>query len=146
MAIKENKYNPMKIEKKHVGIFYFLMLTVIVLTNSCSNKEHNEKVHQNKTKPQILNFRELERIDYQLPYILELKNKNKHLIMYGCKHSFNPSDTMLIDIQDKFEKLKPDFAFNEGGNWPIYDSRNETVMKSGEQGFLRFLCKKIVFL
>lgn len=132
----------MKTNKRHTIFFHYLVLIVIVVTTSCSNDGHKEKKHQNTTKPQILTFSELEKIDYQLPYILELTNGNKHLVMYGCKHSFSPLDTMLIDIQNKFEKLNPDFAFNEGGNWPIYNSRNETVMKSGEQGFLRFLCKK----
>ena len=142
VAIKKQKPEFMETNKKHTILFHFLVLIIIVFTISCSNNEHKEKEHQNKTKPQILTFSELEKINYKLPYILELKNRNKHLVMYGCKHSFNPLDTMLIDIQDKFENLNPDFALNEGGNWPIYDSRNETVKKSGEQGFLRFLCKK----
>ena len=132
----------MKTNKRHTKVFHYLVLIVIVFTSSCSNDGYKEMKHQNKTKPQILTFRELEKIDYQLPYILELNNGSKHLVMYGCKHSFSPLDTMFIDIQNKFEKLNPDFALNEGGNWPIYDSRDETIMRSGEQGFLRFLCKK----
>lgn len=126
----------MKTNKRNIR--FFLVLIVIVLTTACNNVNTENK---NKTPPKILGFSKLEKIDYKLPYILELENGNKHLVMYGCKHSFNPLDKMLIDIQDKFEKLKPDIALNEGGDWPIYDSRDETVMKSGEQGFLRFLCK-----
>lgn len=131
----------MKTKKQYI-LFHYLILIVIVFIISCSHYGHKEKKQQNITKPKILDFNELEKIDYQLPYILELKNKNKHLLMYGCKHSFDPLDSMLIDIQNKFEKLKPDIALNEGGNWPIYDSKKETIIKSGEQGFLRFLCKK----
>jgi len=129
----------MKTNKRDIR--FFLVLIVIVLTIACNNV-NTENKNQNKIPPKILSFSELEKIDYVLPYILELKNGNKHLAMYGCKHTFNPQDTMLIDIQDKFEKLKPDIALNEGGDWPIYNSRDETVMKSGEQGFLRFLCEK----
>ncbi|MCK5169461.1 MAG: hypothetical protein KAQ75_06260 [Bacteroidales bacterium] len=73
---------------------------------------------------------------------MDLQKENKHLIVYGCKHTFNPEDSMLVDIENRFLSLRPDFAFNEGGNWPIYDVRDETIRKSGEQGFLRFICNK----
>lgn len=135
----------MIIKRKHITGFYFLILITFLVLNSCNNRNDSNKSNKEQKsiiRPEILSFSELEKIDYELPYILELKNNSKHLIMYGCRHSFNPTDTMLLDIQSKFEKMKPDFAFNEGGNWPIFESRNETVMKSGEQGFLRFLCKK----
>ena len=76
------------------------------------------------------------------PYILELKDKEKQLVVYGCNHSFNPKDTMFIDIEKQFLKLNPKAVLNEGGNWPIFNTKEETILKSGEQGFVRYLCNK----
>ena len=123
---------------------YYFLITILAVTFiiSCKGSGNNKKQTEKEEIPHILSFTELEKKDYKLPYILDLQKANKHLIVYGCEHTFNPEDSMLVDIENRFLNLQPDFAFNEGGDWPIYDVRDETVRKSGEQGFLRFICNK----
>ncbi len=123
---------------------YYFLMTILTITFiiSCNYSGNNKKEIEKEEIPHILNFTELEKKDYRLPYILDLQKGDKRLIVYGCMHTFNPEDSMLVDIENRFLSLQPDFAFNEGGDWPIFDDRFETVRKSGEQGFLKFICYK----
>ncbi len=124
----------MRLQKKI--LFSCIFISFLSAITSCNN------IKENKEKPHILSFSELEKKEYTFPYILDYEKQDKHLLVYGCHHSFAPDDTMLIDIENKFERLNPDLALNEGGNWQIYETREETILKSGEQGFLRYLCNK----
>ncbi len=124
----------MRLQKKI--LFSCIFISFLSAITSCNN------INENKEKPHILSFSELEKKEYTFPYILDYEKQDKHLLVYGCHHSFAPDDTMLIDIENKFERLNPDLALNEGGNWQIYETREETILKSGEQGFLRYLCNK----
>ncbi|MBC8490036.1 MAG: hypothetical protein H8D45_28805, partial [Bacteroidetes bacterium] len=120
------------------NIKYFFFLIGGILVSQCINpvdKEINEKPH-------ILTFEETEELDFNIPYILDLQKGNKHLVVYGCLHSFNPDDSMFLDIENRFTGLSPDFSLNEGGEWQIFNTKDETIRKSGEQGFLRFLSIK----
>ncbi len=90
------------------------LIIPICLLLACSTNKKNE------LRPDILRYEEYIKKEIHLPYILDIKNGNKHLIYYGVKHSFDPTDSMFIDIEKKFTELKPDIGFNEGGNdWPI---------------------------
>jgi hypothetical protein len=78
-----------------------------------------------------------------LPYILDISNKQKHLIYYGVNHSNNPNDSMFIDIENRFINLKPEIAFNEGGNgYPLFSTRDSAIQLNGDAGFLLYLCSK----
>lgn len=117
-------------------LYSCIFISILSGITSCNN------IKENKAKPHILSFSELEKKEYTFPYILDYEKQDKHLLVYGCRHSFNPDDTMLIALENKFQILNPDLALNEGGNWEIYETRDETILKSGEQGFLRYLCNK----
>lgn len=120
------------------NIRHFLFLISGILVSQCINPE-NKEINE---KPQILTFEETEELDFEIPYILDLQKGNKHLVVYGCLHSFNPDDSMFFDIENRFISLSPDFTLNEGGEWQIFNNKDETIRKSGEQGFLRLLCMK----
>ena len=78
----------------------------------------------------------------KIPFTLELQKGRKHLVVYGCRHSFDPKDPMFNDIERRFMDLMPELTLNEGGDWPVFPGKNETIRKSGEQGFIRFLSLK----
>lgn len=112
-----------------------LILTLLLLIFSCDSKK------KDTTIPSILDFKEIEKIDQIEPYILDLHCDNKHLIVYGTRHTFDSADSILYDINKKFNILKPTLALNEGGDWEIFKTMDSTIQESGEAGFLRFLSK-----
>jgi hypothetical protein len=115
--------------------FSVILISIIVL--SCNQKTSIS------TKPDILSYEEYSQKDIVLPYILNIKKGNKHLIYYGTKHSYNPGDKMFSEIEDLFTNLLPDIAFNEGGNnWPVINDRDSTIKLTGDPGFIRYLSRK----
>ena len=56
----------------------------------------------------------------------------------------NGDRIISIDNQEieKFYQIIPDIVLNEGGDWQIFDTKNETILKSGEQGFIRLICNE----
>lgn len=113
------------------------ILLLIINFYACS---HNNVKNE---RPNMLTYDEYLKKDIPLPYKFELIKGNKHLVYYGVKHSNNPNDSMFIDIENTLEKLKPDIAFNEGGNnWPIINNRDSTILLTGDPGFFRFICRK----
>lgn len=78
-----------------------------------------------------------------LPYVLDIYKGKKHLVYYGTQHSNNPDDSMYLDMEKRFITLKPQFAFNEGGNgWPVFSTKDSAVKLTGDPGFLIYLCHK----
>ncbi len=121
--------------KMYINI-YLIILQIGILLVSCSapiKNDNNSEISNSEIESQQVK---------QFPYVLELENKENHLIVYGCPHSFDPSDSMFMDIEKRILKLNPDMVLNEGGNWPVFDTKKETILKSGEQGFTIYICNK----
>jgi hypothetical protein len=121
MLVAITKERAMKKLIKVKNYYFLIKILTITFIISCNDSGNNKKEIEKEEIPHILNFTELEKKDYKLPYILDLQKGDKRLIVYGCKHTFNPEDSMLVDIENRFLNLQPDFAFNEGGDWPIFD-------------------------
>jgi hypothetical protein len=71
----------------------------------------------------------------------------KQIVFVGCSHS--SSDTthpQYLIMEDLFNKTKPQLAFNEGGDWGLkgkFKNKREAIQdRSGEVGFLQYLCDK----
>jgi hypothetical protein len=115
----------------------FQIIIPLFLLLACSTNEKKE------LRPDMLKYEEYVKKEIHLPYILNIKKGNKHLIYYGAKHSFDPTDSMFLDIEKRFNELKPDIAFNEGGNdWPLINDCDSTIKLTGDPGYLRYLCRK----
>ena len=122
----------MKIHK-NIYLIFFQIGILLVSCSGLKKSDNNSVISNSEIDNQQVK---------QFPYILELKNKENHLIVYGCNHSFDTSNSMFIDIEKRLLKLNPDIVLNEGGDWPIFDTKNETILKSGEQGFTRYICNE----
>jgi hypothetical protein len=119
-------------------ILTYIILLAVIIVNCCISCGTTNK---NTKAPELRNYTDKIVSETRLPYVLDISFKAKRLIYYGATHSQNPADTMFDDIERKFHELKPEIAFNEGGNWPVYNNRDSTIRYSGESGFLRRLCK-----
>ncbi|MCZ4222554.1 hypothetical protein [Pedobacter rhodius] len=79
------------------------------------------------------------------PYVVDAMHGKKHVILIGCDHNRNPDHLQVKIIESHFEGLKPQIAFNEGGQVADsvhFDSLRESVAKTGETGCLKFLSDK----
>ena len=78
-----------------------------------------------------------------LEYSLELSTPGDgRLTYFGSSHSDDPADPMFAKIDAAWERAKPTIAFYEGPDRPIFDDRDETIRRTGESGYVRFLAKK----
>ena len=119
-----------------IHIYKLLVITIFLLSRSQQEKnQHNNTLTTQKSEGES-------QTAYQFPYILDLTYNEKHLLVYGCYHSFNPDDSIFIDIETRLLDLNPQIVLNEGGDWQVFETKEETIYKSGEQGFVRFLCCK----
>ena len=76
-------------------------------------------------------------------FSLELAAKSGgKIVYYGAEHSTDLNHKQFREVEEAWTKLKPEIAFYEGPNRPIFDSREETIQKTGESGFVRFLAKR----
>ncbi|MEO6720063.1 MAG: hypothetical protein ABIN67_06840 [Ferruginibacter sp.] len=74
------------------------------------------------------------------PYVIDLTNKNKHLIVIGTQHSRDTANKLFTEIEKIFYQFKPELIINEGGNLTKhFSSRNQAILKEGELGLEKFL-------
>ena len=79
---------------------------------------------------------------YTVPYT-ELKNGKKALIFFGASHVRDVDHPQFNQLAKAFRTLRPDIAFNEGGQIPEdrrYASRDSAILANGETGLLKLLC------
>jgi hypothetical protein len=77
------------------------------------------------------------------PYVVNLKNNEKRLIVVGCPHSSDPDAIEFKLIETYFNNLQPQVVFNEGGEIPDtlhYEHRDQAIQNKAEIGLLKFLC------
>ena len=77
------------------------------------------------------------------PYVIDLKNKNKHLVFIGCDHNRDTAHKQFAILEQYFATLHPQIAFNEGGQITDsvhYRSKKEAILSKGETGCLKYLC------
>lgn len=123
--------------------YVIIFLAVILLLSSCQTKEAERE----------LRIEKYETLDYvavgkvfptiQAPYIIDVKNNNKRIVFVGCEHIRDTTHQQFATIEKYFNELKPQIAFNEGGQvHDSFSSFNEAVSKRGETGCLKYLCDK----
>ena len=116
---------------------------------SCAQNKKEQGVSEYKMKDYLEvaeYFEEAEKV-YQatsvanFPYIIEIKKGNKQLTFVGTAHTrdiTHQADTM----EQAFYRLKPQIAFNEGGQvdaGKTYADRDEAIIEDGETGHLKYL-------
>jgi hypothetical protein len=79
------------------------------------------------------------------PYVIDLVNGNKRLVFIGCDHNRDSTHSQYKVIEQYFNDLQPELAFNEGGQ--ISDSVhfisiNDAASRKGATGCLKYLSDK----
>ncbi len=67
---------------------------------------------------------------------------NPVLLFLGTYHSFEPGDPQHAEIERLFTKFAPTLVINEGGDWPVAESRDAAITRYGEMGWTRMLAAR----
>ena len=87
-----------------------------------------------------MSWNDYSRHSYTWPYLINIyRPDGGSLLYFGAKHSYDPKDEQLAEIEYLWTQFKPETAFNEGGNPPVEKTREEAITKYGEPGLIRFL-------
>jgi hypothetical protein len=62
--------------------------------------------------------------------------------MFGARHTSDPSDPQLRELERLWREFRPQVAFSEGGIRPSARSMGEAVARFGEPGLLRLLADR----
>lgn len=90
----------------------------------------------------IMTFDEYAKVSHGYPYIVELQIGKGALIYFGVRHTYDPKDAQIAQIEKLWKEFRPTAAYNEGGNPTASSTIKETVSKSGESGLVRFLAAR----
>jgi hypothetical protein len=111
--------------------FLFLMAMIFLFTG-CQVSRY----------PEMVSWPEYTRQSRPNPYVLELESEAGSLFYYGVFHSQNAGDKQFRIIEAKWKQFRPDVVFCEGGIWPLEPSKELSISKHGEPGFLRYLSSR----
>lgn len=87
----------------------------------------------------VMSWEEYARLSTSWPYVLQIDSR---LYYFGARHTYDPADPQLAQIERAWSEFRPDIAFTEGGSPPLEATREEAVRKHGETGFVRFLAAR----
>ena len=116
------------------------LFVYISITGCQSGKTNDESTGQFHTVDYVDVGKRMEHV--QTPYVIDVSNGAKHLVFIGCNHVRDSTDRQFAVIQQYFAQLKPQVAFNEGGQLSgslHYPSVNKAVSDAGETGCLKYL-------
>lgn len=118
-----------------------LSVLVILLMAGCqSRSKQSESISHFRTVDYVEIGRQMERVP--TPYVIDVSHQSKRLIFVGCDHVRDSTHKQFATIQRLFSQLKPQVAFNEGGqiNENIhYSSLSKAASEAGETGCLKYL-------
>jgi hypothetical protein len=90
----------------------------------------------------LLSWEEYRAARVSLPYVLRIPAPRGELLMFGAKHTMDPRDPQISEIERLWGEFEPDISFSEGGVRPPAHSRDEAVGRYGEPGLVRFLADR----
>ena len=82
-------------------------------------------------------------INHITPYIYQLENQNKKLLILGSEHTNDPKNSQFNDFKKLFLEFKPEVVYVEGG-WDKSDQipKESLAIQKGEMAFIVFLAQK----
>jgi len=90
----------------------------------------------------ILTFAQYAAIRHPTPYVVDLARDGSRLILFGGRHSSDPSDAMFDQIAAAFANLAPVFALHEGTPPAVEPEREIAIRRHGEAGLVRHLAAR----
>ncbi|MBD2752383.1 hypothetical protein [Spirosoma validum] len=122
------------------SLILFLLATNLLTTGCQSGQTYDEPKRHFHTVDYVDVGKQMNRVP--TPYIVDVSHQSKRLIFIGCDHIRDSTNKQFAVIQRCFSQLKPQVAFNEGGqiNESVhYSSLNKAAFEAGETGCLKYL-------
>jgi hypothetical protein len=120
-----------------------LVIASLSLLFSCKEKSKPETITHFDTRDYVKVGQMFDSI--KTPYIIDVQNGTKRIVFIGCEHQADTNHAQFKAIEQYFDLVKPQIAFNEGGQVPDsvhYKTRNEGILKNGEVGILKHYADK----
>jgi len=94
-------------------------------------------------EPPLMSYADYPEAVHPVPYVLshERAGSRGALLYYGSRHTYDPADPQVAEIQSLWESFRPTLALNEGGSPPAATSV-AAAMKFGEAGLVRYLAQR----
>lgn len=91
----------------------------------------------------IMSFEAYQALDHPEPYILRLRTDAGALLYFGSRHSFEPTDPQMEQLDEVWTAFRPEVVYTEGGE-PLGEalSRTEAIERYGEVGLTWFLAQR----
>lgn len=93
-------------------------------------------------EPEIMSYREYEKITHKRPYILKFKKGKGELLYFGIGHAYKLDDPQIAELEKQFLEFRPTLVLNESGTPPALETAKEAIERYGEPGLMSFLAKK----
>ena len=78
------------------------------------------------------------------PYIIDLENLGKRLVVIGTQHSYDSLNPMYLEMEKVFYSVAPEVIINEGGDLTkTYSSLSEAIAMDSDLGFVKFLADSV---
>jgi hypothetical protein len=90
----------------------------------------------------ILSFAEYAAIRHATPYVVDVARGGSRLLLFGGRHSSDPTDPMFGQIDAAFARLAPAFALHEGTPPHVEREREVAIRRHGEAGLVRYLAAR----
>ena len=110
----------------------FIIFLLYILLPSCSPHNYSG----------LVSWEEYQRRRNFEPYVLELDGDTGSLLYFGVLHTQHANSPQIHEIKKRWREFRPDVVFTEGGIWPLEISLKTAVEKHGEQGLVRYLCRR----
>jgi len=89
--------------------------------------------------PALMPWHEYTVVSHPVPYITRLSGCGGELLYFGSRHTYDPADPELAEIDAVWQRFGPTLVLNEGGSFRSTGDRTRDVKGAGEAGFLRYL-------
>ncbi len=90
----------------------------------------------------ILSFAEYAATPHTTPYVVDVAREGTRLLLFGGRHSSDPTDPMFDEIEAAFANLAPVFALHEGTPPAVETEREIAIRRHGEAGLVRHLAAR----
>jgi hypothetical protein len=90
----------------------------------------------------ILTFAEYAAIRHSTPYVVDVGRGSSRLLLFGSRHSSEPTDPIFGQIEAAFAELSPAFALHEGTPTAVEPDREIAIRRHGEAGLVRHLAAR----
>jgi hypothetical protein len=79
------------------------------------------------------------RSSHSTPYVISVHGCGGEVLYFGSRHTYDPGDPELEDIDRAWQRVSPTLVLTEGGDFRASGDAARDVKSAGEAGFVRYL-------